>query len=114
MVERDASGKLTARSRAASSRLVRNPNWDPETDYRPAYLDAVTIIGGNTEGRRGAPGSLDGQGLVSGDSGTPPVELADRAEENRRRSRSSRRAVTRYVALNTTITPFDDTNVRKA
>jgi peptide/nickel transport system substrate-binding protein len=31
-----------------SATLVRNPNWNPKTDYRPAYLDQINInIGGD-------------------------------------------------------------------
>ena len=29
--------------------MVRNPNWDKDTDYRPAYLDSITIEEGNDD-----------------------------------------------------------------
>ena len=42
-------------SRASSIELVRNPNWDAKTDYRPAFLDSITVQEGNSRlGRLGA------------------------------------------------------------
>src|SRR5262249_12125644 len=50
MVKADATGKITGVGYAAgdSITLVRNPNWSPSTDYRPAYLDQINVrIGGS-------------------------------------------------------------------
>src|SRR5205814_7571928 len=35
MVKNDASGKLVGRTPGKSITIVRNPNWDKSTDYRP-------------------------------------------------------------------------------
>ena len=47
MVENDESGKLTGYTPGVEIKLVRNPNWDAATDYKPAYLDSITIKEGN-------------------------------------------------------------------
>ena len=41
MVENDAQGKLIGYKPGKSIHLVRNPNWDKDTDFRPAYLDEI-------------------------------------------------------------------------
>ena len=59
-----------------STTLVRNPNWNPNTDHRPAYLNRIEInIGGDPDvfGRQ----VLMGSDAVQGDVPTAPVvELA--------------------------------------
>ena len=47
--ERPQTGKLTGRVPGKSIDIVRNPNWDKSTDYRPAYLDAIKIEEGNDD-----------------------------------------------------------------
>ena len=39
MVRNDASGKVVGRDPGKLIEIVRNPNWDASTDYKPAYLD---------------------------------------------------------------------------
>jgi peptide/nickel transport system substrate-binding protein len=39
MIEQDASGKAIGYEAGKRIHLVRNPNWDKSTDFRPAYLD---------------------------------------------------------------------------
>ena len=41
MVKNDARATRSATSAGKSIDLVRNPNWDARTDYRPAYLDEI-------------------------------------------------------------------------
>jgi peptide/nickel transport system substrate-binding protein len=95
-----------------SLRLVRNPNWSAATDDRPAYLNEVDFrIGGSAtvSGRQ----VLAGDGLVLGDSPTPA--LVKKAYQTARdQIFFSPGAGSRYAALNTTIPPFDDANLRKA
>ena len=52
----------SAASRASSIELVRNPNWDAKTDYRPAYLDSITIEEGNDDAVSSARRVLNGLG----------------------------------------------------
>src|SRR5919108_1595269 len=41
------TGKITGYQPGKRITLVRNPNWDPKTDFRPAYLDKIIIDEGN-------------------------------------------------------------------
>jgi peptide/nickel transport system substrate-binding protein len=115
MIKNNSSGKAVGYQPNRQIQLVRNPNWDKATDYKPAYLNSITIKEGSdptvasrtiTNGkatvsgdfqlpteflRRGATGKLKGQFLVS-----PPTGRV------------------RYVALNTKVPPFNNVNVRKA
>src|SRR4051794_30186915 len=43
MVQNTASGSLSGYRSGKSIQLVRNPNWDAATDYRPAYLTSILI-----------------------------------------------------------------------
>ena len=42
-----SEGKLTGYTPGSVIKLVRNPNWDASTDYKPAYLDSITIKQGS-------------------------------------------------------------------
>lgn len=114
MIVHDKTGKLTGRKQGRSIDLVRNPNWNRATDYRPAYLDAVHIDEGNTDATLASRRILNGSHLVSGD-GAPPAQVVKQALSH---ARSQIAFVpggsNRYVALNTKVKPFDDINVRKA
>src|SRR4051812_45834742 len=46
MVQNDSSGKLTGWKPAQEIKMVRNPNWDASTDYKPAYADSITVTEG--------------------------------------------------------------------
>ena len=74
MIERRPVHDQELQGGRSASTLVRNPNWDPKTDYRPAYLDKITFEGGNdtdVAGRR----ILSGKGLISGDYAAPAGQL---------------------------------------
>ena len=48
MIETDASGKVRIGYEAGRRiHLVRNPNWDATTDYRPAFVDEIDMPQGN-------------------------------------------------------------------
>lgn len=114
MLAADRSGRVLGTGYVPGRviRLVRNPNWSASTDPRPAYLDAVTIKVGGSPGVSGRQ-VLAGSGLALADAPTP--ELIKRAYlHNRGQIFFSPGAGTNYAALNTTIPPFDDVNVRKA
>ena len=62
MFKSDSKGNIqgTGYQPGKSATLVRNPNWDPKTDFRPAYLNQINInIGGdpNVIGRQTLTGS---------------------------------------------------------
>lgn len=114
MLAADADGRVLGAGYVPgrSVKLVRNPNWDPETDDRPAYLDSIEWrIGGRAavSGRQ----VLEGEGMILGD--TPPPALVKRAAETASdQIFFAPGAGNRYVTLNTALEPFDDENVRKA
>lgn len=114
MVENDASGALTGWKKGKSIKVVRNPNWDASTDFRPAYLDGFDVQEGNDDAAVASRRILQGQGLVQGD-GAPPAQVLKQAiQQYKDQLIFSPSGGTRYIALNTTQKPFDDLNVRKA
>src|SRR5437868_14185397 len=95
-------------------RLVRNPSWVKSTDYRPANFDRITFKGGNdvTVASRQI---LAGQSLMSGDWAAPPTSILKSASASRKDQLNIGPSQgIRFIALNTTIKPLDNINVRKA
>ena len=95
-----------------SATLVRNPNWNPATDFRPAYVNQINItIGGDTNviGRQ----VLEGSNLVQND--TPAQAIVKLAYEKfRSQLQISPGAGDHYVALNNKDGPFKNVNLRRA
>jgi peptide/nickel transport system substrate-binding protein len=114
MISNDGKGNITGYKAGRRIDLVRNPSWDPKTDYRPAYLDTISFLGGNdidVASRR----ILSGKNLISGDYAAPPVNVLRSALATRR----DQVAIIpsqgiRFIALNTTVKPFDNLDVRRA
>lgn len=102
------SGKLLA--------LVRNPSWQKSTDaLRPAYFDSITFKGGN-DITVASHQILNGTGLMSGDWAAPPSSILKQGLTTSQRSQFSiaPSGGNRYIALNTTVPPLNNINVRKA
>jgi peptide/nickel transport system substrate-binding protein len=93
--------------------LVRNPNWDPKSDFRPAYVDEIDIREGN-EAVSGARKVLRGKGLVTGDLTVPGEVVKEASQRYKDQLELPPSGGFRYVSLNSTKPPFDDINVRKA
>jgi peptide/nickel transport system substrate-binding protein len=116
MVKNDpTTGKVTGRVPGKSIDIVRNPNWDKSTDYRPAYLDEIKIEEGNDDLATAARRTLNGTGSTCCDSGAPPAPVLKQAVQ---RSKDQIIFVpsggTRWISMNMTLKPFDNINVRKA
>jgi peptide/nickel transport system substrate-binding protein len=116
MVKNNATtGEVTGRVPGKSIDIVRNPNWDPKTDYRPAYLDEIKIEEGNNDLATASRRALNGSHTVCCDAGSPPAQVLKQAL-----SREKDQVVfvpsggTRYIAFDTKVAPFDNINVRKA
>jgi peptide/nickel transport system substrate-binding protein len=116
MVKNDpTTGKVTGRVSGKLIDIVRNPNWDPKTDYRPAYLDAIKIQEGNDDLATASRRALNGSKTICCDAGSPPAQVLKQAL-----SRSKDQVVfvpsggTRYIAFDNKVKPFDNINVRKA
>jgi peptide/nickel transport system substrate-binding protein len=114
MLKNDAAGKVLGIGYVpgASATLVRNPNWDASTDFRPAYLDQVDVkIGGSQTviGRQ----VLEGTNTVENE---PPSQASIRlaAEHYKQQLEISPGAGMHYIAVNNKVGPFADVNLRKA
>jgi len=114
MVKNDSSGKLVGRDPGKRIELVRNPNWDKDTDFRPAYLNEITIEEGNDDLTVASRRTLQGDGLMCCDAGQPPIPILKRAlTQNKDQVGRVSGGGTRWIALNTTQKPFDNINIRK-
>jgi len=114
MIENDSSGEAIGYQPGKEIHMVRNPNWDPETDFRPAYLDEVTVTEGFTDVNSATRKILQGDSQVNGDIIPEPEGLKLAAQEYPDQLQLVPSGGNRYISLNTTIPPFDDINVRKA
>jgi peptide/nickel transport system substrate-binding protein len=116
MLKADASGKVlgVGYQPGKSATLVRNPNWNASTDFRPAYLDQINIaIGGdaNVIGRQ----VLEGSHMVQSDAPAAPVlKLALQQHRSQIVISAGGSAGDRYIAVNNTYGPFKNVNLRKA
>ncbi|HEY4427403.1 MAG TPA: ABC transporter substrate-binding protein [Solirubrobacteraceae bacterium] len=114
MWKADSSGKILGigYQPGKSATLVRNPNWNASTDFRPGYLDQINIsIGGDPTviGRQ----ALEGSHTVQND--TPAQSIVKLAfEKFRSQLFIAPGAGNRYVALNNSHGPFTNVNLRKA
>jgi peptide/nickel transport system substrate-binding protein len=115
MIQNDASGKLTGYTPGSEIKLVRNPNWDASTDYKPAYLDSIDIKEGN-DAQVASRQILEGSKMVSGDFQLPGQILSQvsRGDQKKQLLLTPPTGRFRYIALNNKVKPFDDLNVRKA
>lgn len=124
----DCSGKLTGYSPGKSIDLVRNPNWtgSKEGDYRPAYLDGITVQEGFSDPTSASQKILSGNDQISGDfppSKTIVQQVATGSKYNKDQMVAVPSGGNRYIALNMTKPPFgpgnglsaeDALNIRKA
>jgi peptide/nickel transport system substrate-binding protein len=114
MVENDAEGNLSGYNPGRSITLVRNPNWDPDTDYRPAYLDRIEWKEGFTDVNSATRRILTGDSQVNGDILPEPQGLKLAATQYPDQMALVEGSGDRYPSLNTSKPPFNDINVRKA
>jgi peptide/nickel transport system substrate-binding protein len=116
MLKASSSGKIlgVGYQPGKSATLVRNPNWNASTDFRPAYLDQVNIsIGGdpNVIGRQ----VLEGSHMVQTDSPAAQIlKLAVQQHRGQLAISAGGGAGDRYVAVNNSYGPFKNVNLRKA
>jgi peptide/nickel transport system substrate-binding protein len=111
-----STGPYMVKSYKAASEidLVRNPNWQQSTDYKPAYLDSITIKEG-VDPDVGARQIVSGSSMVSGDFQLTPATI-----QRVHKSDPNLLVLTpptgryRYIALNTRVKPFDNVDVRRA
>ena len=115
VVNEDCSGELTGYTPGKEIKLVRNPNWDPDTDWRPAYLDSIDIQEGFTDTASASRKILNGDDQVSGDFPPPKAVLKEAAQEGGPgQLQLPELPGYRHISMRTDEPPFDDINVRKA
>jgi peptide/nickel transport system substrate-binding protein len=91
--------------------LVRNPNWDATTDYRPAYADKIVWKAGG-DANVLARQTLSSPDLLMAD--TPPAPVLKTAFQSKKSQLSIAPLGDYYAALNTQVKPFNNVNLRRA
>jgi peptide/nickel transport system substrate-binding protein len=114
MIENDASGKTIGYQPGRRIHLIRNPNWDASLDYKPAYLDEFELPQGNDDTTVASRKILDGQSMINGDFDPDPAILKQVVSRQKDQLTLVPGGQGRWVAMNTTIKPFDNADVRRA
>ena len=114
MIENDAEGNTVGYEAGRRIHLVRNPNWVADTDFRPAYVDEIEMPQGNDDTTVAARKILEGENMINGDFSPEPAVLKQALTRQKDQLTLVPSGGGRWVAMNTTIKPFDDVNVRKA
>jgi len=96
--------------------LVRNPNWNRSTSWRPAYADRILFKEGYQDATVQARTILSGGADVNGDTPPPPAELKSILANSSQRKELffTPTGGSRYIALNTSKPPFNKLAVRQA
>src|SRR3954452_19268926 len=108
-----ASGSLSGYRSGKSIQLVRNPNWDAATDYRPAYLTSILIRTDVADSSAAARQVAGGRDLLL-DTNPPGETLRQLRAAAPTLFNTVQSGGFRYFSLNTEVKPFNDINVRKA
>ena len=118
MFEADTSGNIKGKGYTPGKqmRLVRNPNWSPKTDYRPAYVDAIEVREGFADTTVGVRQILNGSADGATDYAMLPASVIKQVATNPKYKDNfyTWSNGTAYVVINTTKKPFDDVDVRRA
>jgi peptide/nickel transport system substrate-binding protein len=118
MIQGAGSGTIPSSSYSAGHilTLVRNPSFDRSTDpLVHGYFNSIVFKGGNdvTVASRQV---LSGSSMFSGDFAAPPVSILQQGLTSSQKDQFHILPSdgNRYVALNTTIPPLNNVNVRRA
>ena len=115
MVESDAEGKAIGYVPGKRIHLVRNPDYTPVDDFRPAFLDEIDVPGAATRTRpwrRGA--SCRARTWRCGELEPPASQLKRLLESNKTELSAVPGGGWRMISMDTSRPPFDDIDVRKA
>jgi peptide/nickel transport system substrate-binding protein len=94
--------------------LLRNPNWTPGEDFRPAYLNKIVVQEGFTDQTSAVEKILAGQSMVNFDIDAVGEGLKRAATRYPHQLTLTPAGGMYYVALNTAKPPFNNLNTRKA
>jgi len=114
MVESDADGKAIGYVPGRRIHLVRNPDYAPVDDFRPAFLDEIDIQGGNEDTSVATRRILSGESMASGEIEPPSSQLKRLLQSNKTELSAVPGGGWRAISLDTSHPPFDDLDVRKA
>jgi peptide/nickel transport system substrate-binding protein len=114
MISNDAAGNTTGYRAGREIKLVRNPNWDHATDYKPAYLDSIDVREGNKDTTVASRTVLAGSHMASGEFPVPGPVIKQALQSSKDQLAFVPTGGIDYIPLNTAIPPFNDINVRKA
>jgi peptide/nickel transport system substrate-binding protein len=96
-----------------SATLVRNPNWNPKTDFRPAYLNEIDIKIGGTSSVIGRQ-VLEGTDIVQNESSVAQPDIRLAAERFKSQLEISPGGGDHYIGVNNKVGPFKSIDLRKA
>jgi peptide/nickel transport system substrate-binding protein len=114
MVESDADGKAIGYVPGKSIHLVRNPDYAPVDDFRPAFVDEFEIQAGNEDTAVATRRILAGESMISGEIEPPASQLKRLLESNKSELSAVPGGGWRMISMDTSRPPFDDIDVRKA
>src|SRR3954451_8869504 len=114
MIENNAAGKAIGYQPGKRIHLVRNPNWDKSTDFKPAYLDEIDNLEGNDDTGVASRQILTGKSMINGDFSPPPEALKQASTQMKDQLQLVPSGGGRWISMNFKVKPFDDINIRKA
>ncbi len=114
MVKADKTGKIAGigYQPGKSETLVRNPNWNPKTDFRPAYLNQINVnVGGDS--------TVIGQQVLKGSNSVQLDTVAQAVVKQAYEQYPSQITFTtgsgeHYLTLDTQHGVFKNVNIRRA
>jgi peptide/nickel transport system substrate-binding protein len=115
MLKNNAEGKVLGIGYipGKSATLVRNPNWNAKTDYRPAYLNEIDIKIGGTAAVIGRQ-VLEGSDIVQNESAVAQSAVRLAAEKYKSQLQISPGGGAHYIGVNNKVGAFKNVDLRKA
>lgn len=108
-----APGGVLPAADAARISLERNPSWDSQGDFRPAFVDRIVLEQRSPSAGALARRVLAGRAAINGDEPAGADLLRALRERPAQVALPLSGEIT-FVALNTRVKPFDEPNVRRA
>jgi peptide/nickel transport system substrate-binding protein len=114
MIESDEQGRAVGYEPGRRIHIVRNPDYAPVDDFRPAFLDEIEIQAGNEDTAVATRRILAGENMASGEIEPPANQLKRLLESNRTELSAVPGGGWRMISMDNSRPPFDDIDVRKA
>jgi peptide/nickel transport system substrate-binding protein len=105
---------ISAYKPGTSITILRNPNFKPGQDFRPAYVDGINVQEGFSDENSAVSKILTGQSMVNFDFDATGEALKTAATKYPTQLTLTPSGGSRYIALNTQKKPFDNVNTRRA